>query len=240
METVTPAETAEQAQPYADLAAELHRIADDLTSLADSGMSMPYFAIGIQPAPKHRTDDDAVVAAVDAVGLALLGRRGGTGPWANSNGYRHSLDGMRGPVRFQIYQSVSDPGSRERDAELDRLRTENAILRGARDAGIDPTGTGYSRDVEPEQVEAAPGVDGEPVGHTAGRIAARPVREAVHWRTGGLLDLNNIACGAESGPFSMYPDRVTCPRCKSMADGDVPEGRVIGRAPVDEPASEVR
>jgi hypothetical protein len=83
------------------------------------------------------------------------------------------------------------------------------------------------RDVEPEQVEAAPGVDATAVGRPAGRAVARP-------------EPNRCAVADPHGPHRaefapvLEIEAFDCPG----VDDDVPEGRVIGRAPVDEPASE--
>lgn len=47
-------------------------------------------------------------------------------------------------------------------------------------------------------------------------VADEDLRETVHYRTGYLLDLN-IACGAQSGPFTKHLDKVTCRACLAKA-----------------------
>jgi len=134
----TPAElegSSSMTDPYAEIAAELRRIADDLTTLAGKGLPKPWFNISIQPATDERGNDDVVIPAVDAVAVALLGRPATTDPMS-SGGHMHRIAGTRGPVSLGVHQSVSSPEAREREAELARLRAELDALRTAAPAAM--------------------------------------------------------------------------------------------------------
>jgi hypothetical protein len=109
---------------YAEIAAQLRHMADDLDGLAGVGLPAPYFSIDIHP---HGESDEQIVATVDAVATALLGTPGETYPV--SGGFHHGHRGRRGPIWIGVYERVSDPAERERAAELARLRTEVAVYR---------------------------------------------------------------------------------------------------------------
>jgi hypothetical protein len=117
-----------QAGPYAEPAAELHRIADDVASITGD-MPGLYLALNVSPYGRD-LGDDAKTAAVDAIATALLGVRARTRQMS-SGSWHHTAHGRRGPVHLSIYDAVSDPATRDKDAELERLRAENAELRRA-------------------------------------------------------------------------------------------------------------
>lgn len=112
---------------YAAYAAELHRIADDLNALAGRGLAAAYVSIDIHP---HRAEgtDEQITAEVDAVATALLGRPGETYRLSGGS-YHHGARNDCEPVRVAVYNSVSDPDTRQRNAELAALRAELAALR---------------------------------------------------------------------------------------------------------------
>lgn len=109
--------------PWAEIATELRRIADDAEKLA--GEPAPgCLSLSIQPytpdpinrtQPKHYA---ATVAATDAVAQALLGKAATTRR-LNSGSFHHDASGYRGPVEVIVLQQVADP------AEVERLREKN-------------------------------------------------------------------------------------------------------------------
>jgi hypothetical protein len=107
---------------YAEIAAELRRMADDLDTLTGLGLPKPWLTLNIQP---HGDTDDEIIAGVDAVAGALLGKPGRTAR-LSGGAFHYDASGSRGLVRIGVYQAVSDPAARERDAELVRLRAELA------------------------------------------------------------------------------------------------------------------
>lgn len=92
--------------PFAAIAEELHRIADDLATLTDLS-DPPYFTINIQPAPRDQ-GDAATVAVVDAVTTALLGKPGHDQAM-RSGDYHYSAGGQRGLIQVDVRQSISGP-----------------------------------------------------------------------------------------------------------------------------------
>lgn len=123
-QNVTPAD------PYSEIAAELHCIADDLVKLGPGHPAPRWFELNIQP---HKASaDDETIAHVDDVAVTLLGKPATTDPMP-SGSYHHSASGSRGPVSVSVYQSVSSPELRE----LERLRAENAELRSAYGREVD-------------------------------------------------------------------------------------------------------
>jgi hypothetical protein len=124
---------AAKAGPYAEPAAELHRIADDVASI---GGNLPrlYLALNVSPYGQGLSDD-AKAAVVDAIATALLGVRAKTRQMS-SGSWHHTAHGRRGPVHLSIYDAVSDPATRDKDAELERLRAENAELRRTASAAV--------------------------------------------------------------------------------------------------------
>lgn len=128
---------AEQPDHFADLAAELRRVADDISNLIGSGLPKPgSFMISIQPGT--RGDVESTVRSVDAVANYLLGHPGqvqkmGGGAW--HYGADHE---RRGPVTIAIYQSIDTAWAEQhyaasqlaaREAELAKLQAEVDELR---------------------------------------------------------------------------------------------------------------
>jgi hypothetical protein len=118
--------------PWAAIAAELRRIADDAEKLA--GEPAPrMFSLNIQPfnadgiGASTAKGRPATVAAVDAVGMALVNKTGQTHRLSGGS-FHHSVDGQRGPIIFSIYQSVADPEAVDKDEEIKRLRSRVAEL----------------------------------------------------------------------------------------------------------------
>lgn len=119
-------------EPWAEIAAELHRIADDLLTLI--GEPAPCMvAVNIQPYTpdqidraqvKHRA---ATVSAVDAVTEALVGKAATTYPLSGGS-FHHGVRGDRGRIELGIYQSVADPQAVDADEEIARLRARVAEL----------------------------------------------------------------------------------------------------------------
>lgn len=144
---------------YAGIAAELHRIADDLAKLIDEP-DPACFTIYLQPS---RAETDAEVrACVDAVTTVLYGAPGEHKAMSCGD-YHYARYGYRGAIDLNIFQSVSGPPD-ERDMEIARLRAENAELRAARD-----TGYGREPDNGDDTAPIPPGVYGEHEGAPAGR-----------------------------------------------------------------------
>ena len=137
---LTPAEPADQPDPFAEIANELRVAAAGIETLIGSGLPKPgHFNLNIQPGTLG--DDDSTAVAVDALGLALVGRRGEVRPMSNGD-YHYDMGGQvqSGPISFSIYQSVSAEWAvkreaaavlAEREAELEKLRAEVAELRAA-------------------------------------------------------------------------------------------------------------
>lgn len=109
---------------YADLAATLHAIADDLATLAGTGKAS-YVGLSIHPAGE---DDEATIAAVDIVGQALLGKPGETREMIGGS-YHHGAHGNRGGVNVSVFNSVTPPRQRALEDELARLRAEVAAAK---------------------------------------------------------------------------------------------------------------
>ncbi len=145
-ENVQPTKPADQPDHFAVLAAELHRVADDIATLTGSGLPKPgQFQLNIQPGVPLDSDDDVTAAAVDAMAGALLGRRGEVQKMS-SGSYFYSTGGPhdRGPLSVMIYDGVSTEWAlkhdvaaaeaelTEREAELEKARVRVAELRAAR------------------------------------------------------------------------------------------------------------
>jgi hypothetical protein len=108
-------------------AAELHRIADDLASVTGD-LPRLYLALDVSPYGQDLSDD-AKTAVVDAVATALLGVKADTRQMSAGGSWHHTAHGRRGPVHLSVCAAVSDPATRDKDAELERLRAENTELR---------------------------------------------------------------------------------------------------------------
>lgn len=138
---VTPAETAAKPDPFAEVAAALYRIADDIVSLTGSGLPKPSVSLSIQLGSRSG-DDELTVRAVDAVSSALLGHPGQV--QLMSGGVYHYNNGDSneavGAVDVRVLYSISTEFAvkrhavsllAKREAELEQLRAEVAELRAA-------------------------------------------------------------------------------------------------------------
>ncbi len=119
--------------PYALVAAELHRIADSIATLAGSGLPQPSVSITILPGGHDDADSRTIVARIDRVAAALqvgpaTTRRLSGGGFYHGNSYASR---WRGPVSVAVFDEVPDPAALERDAEVERLRAELAALHDA-------------------------------------------------------------------------------------------------------------
>ena len=115
------------AGPYAAVAAELHRIADALATLP-ADMPEPYVSITLSNSSSSGVDDETRMAAVDAVGLAVLGERGQLDGGLASNGKRRygPHRQLMKPVYLSLFDTVTDPAE---VSEVERLRAELAEAR---------------------------------------------------------------------------------------------------------------
>lgn len=134
---------AEQADHFAQIAAELRKVADDVEALAGSGLPKPrQFQLNIQPG--GRGDGDLTARAVDAMAQALLGISGTVNEMGSGN-YHYGTDHLtRGPLQIVVYQGVPtewalandlnavDEAVAAREAELELLRAKAAELRASR------------------------------------------------------------------------------------------------------------
>lgn len=130
-ETVTPAEPTDQPMTYAGPVAELRRIADALEPLTlPAGEGRPWLEVLLLL--DTAAGVDAASAAV--VGVVATTKQDG-GMW------RHRATGKPffGVGNLTVQATVPGPAD-ERDAELERLRAENSLLRGAAAAGVDASG----------------------------------------------------------------------------------------------------
>jgi hypothetical protein len=121
---------------YADVAAELRRIADAIAPLS-AGMPAPSVSLTITNRGATAGEDDEVrVAAIDAVSLAVTGKPGAYGQTFTDGKARYgSRTVISYPVTVSIFDSVTPPGVRSEVAELraetKRLRAELAAARNA-------------------------------------------------------------------------------------------------------------
>lgn len=109
-----------------DIAADLRRIADafDLIEAVELE-AKPYVEVSMQPGGS----DDLVIARTDAIARALFGTTGAVQQMSDGV-WHYKAAGRYGVIGVDVYDRISDPGQRERDAELERLRAEVAELRG--------------------------------------------------------------------------------------------------------------
>src|SRR6266508_2105127 len=110
---------------YADLATELHAIADDLAGLAGRDLPELYLSIHMQPRVQG---DEAKIAAVDALAVALVGAPGQTVQLSGGS-YHHRFNGRRGPVSIDGLQQVTPPEQQALQEEIERARAELERLR---------------------------------------------------------------------------------------------------------------
>lgn len=131
-----PAEPAgREPSVWADIAAELRRIADDCMDLiGEPGPRL--FQLNIQPHNADGLQRDsaknraATMACVDTAATVLCGQPGTTYPVGGSS-FHHGAGGQRGPIDLKVYQSVADPDAVDPEQEIARLRAENEQLRAA-------------------------------------------------------------------------------------------------------------
>lgn len=124
----TPSDT------YQALAASLHGIADCIDHVArdvpEPIADCDYVVLSVLPSVARYPGDADRTEAVDVLGQAILGRVGERraspgGP----TGWTHIVEGRVGPVRVSLHTPIAGPGPDEVQAELIRLRAENAALR---------------------------------------------------------------------------------------------------------------
>jgi hypothetical protein len=96
---------------WAAIAAELHRIADDMLTLV--GHTPPgLFSIDVQPfgevhhppVPEQRDD---TIQAVDDVANVLLGKAAQTKEMSDGKSVHHTTSGRRGKILVSVYQAIT-------------------------------------------------------------------------------------------------------------------------------------
>jgi hypothetical protein len=109
-----------QPDPWAAIAAELHRIADDCEKLIGHAAPalvafdiQPFAEVIHPPVPGQRGE---IIQAVDDVAQALLGKSAETQALSDGKSFHHTISGRRGRISVGIYQAVADP------AEVEQLR----------------------------------------------------------------------------------------------------------------------
>jgi hypothetical protein len=157
-----PDQTVPTPDPYAELAAELRRTADDIEKLIGSGLPMPSF-IQLSVQPGTHAGDETTRVAIDTWALALLGRHGSLHKMSDGT-YHYDAEARRGPLSVQLYNSVSTEWAlaaehgeeiAKREAEIERLRAELAALK--------PAEYGRAVDNGDASAEVPNGVEGGPV-----------------------------------------------------------------------------
>lgn len=133
-----PTVQASEPTGYQATAAELRRIADAIEDL-ELTREVPYVTISFLPGA-HDATDEQKIADVDRVASAILGCAGQHVKHGRNSWY-HLVQAERAGVQISVQESITAPPD-ERDAELARLRTEVAELRGKTP---DASGFGYSR-----------------------------------------------------------------------------------------------
>lgn len=116
--------------PYAEVAAELHRMADALAGITTDLPPMNvHMSLSVPYQLRDGGEAEAVkVALVDAAGMALVGRSGKVGQ--SGSGWYYQADSDKGAVvRVWVYGPAKDPTLADKDAELERLRAELAAVR---------------------------------------------------------------------------------------------------------------
>lgn len=134
----------EQPDHFAEIAAELHQVADDVAKLIGSGLPKPrLFMLNIQPG-EGRSNDDLTARSVDAMAQFVLGVNGQVEKMGGGS-YHYGTDHLRrGPLEVVIYQGVSTEWAlrhdvaaakaelAEREAELEKARARVAELESER------------------------------------------------------------------------------------------------------------
>lgn len=182
MTNVQPETSPSEPSPWAEIAAELHRIADDFAKLEILDLPKPRSVrLGIQPGGRPGEADDAVIATVDTLGRAVLGKPGAVDEMSGGT-YHYDVEGTRGLVTFAVYREISAARVEQiaagkvladKEAELERLRAEVEKLR----ANADPTGLTYGRgdeaqDPQPTAGRVPPHLEDGRTGEVVGPIAA--------------------------------------------------------------------
>ena len=90
--------------PYAELAAQLHALADQVAALAGTGLPAPWVSVSIQPGGTGHSDT-ARTAAVDRVAQVVCGRPGHTVPAAGGR-VLHVAEGTYGPARVAVFEAL--------------------------------------------------------------------------------------------------------------------------------------
>lgn len=119
-QTVTDPSDERPTNGYAVAAAELRRIADALDTLPPVDKP-PYMQLSILPSN--------TVEAVDAIALAVLGKRGEGEP-AQEGKWRHKAEGNMPFIGYISIHAIVPGPPDPREAELAQLRAEVERLRG--------------------------------------------------------------------------------------------------------------
>lgn len=205
--------------PWADIAAELHKLADDVLALV--GEPAPAcFDISIQP----RNPDSylrslvknrpAIIATVDAIAMALLDKPSEDHRMSDGTFHRDAK-GRRGRISVSILTSIADPNAVDPEQEIARLRAEVAELRKKVQPArpIPPTDPddlprAWARADAPEDGElTTPGGDAKALVHyraslTAPTLCGRAVAD-LPWLDGTSSDHAEVTCPAciDEAPF---------------------------------------
>lgn len=167
------------------IAVELHRIAYDLGKVVNAQGDMPeprYVHLHVQPGG---SSEDATIAAVDGLGLAIAGKPGEPDEMSSRGGgvYHYAVEVQRGPVYFRVYREIStdralriieERKAADKDAEITRLRARVAELELTSDLGL-----AYTRaDDEPDDPTPVSGarVPAHTGGVTEGGLAEEVIR----------------------------------------------------------------
>jgi hypothetical protein len=184
---------------WADIAAELRKIADDCLDLI--GQPAPgCFDIDIHPLrishPPVLKERAATIEGIDTVAFVLLGKKAETREMSGGS-FHHTAKGRRGPITFSIYNAVADPAAVDPDEEIARLRAENEKLRA--ELGVeDPTGLTYGRDPEADPQPAAGRVPPH-FEHGRGAPFDEPVGPIVQLEASGLTKAADRSRGPLAG-----------------------------------------
>lgn len=135
----------QQPDHFAELASELHKVADDIATLVGSGLPKPrQFMLNIQPGT-HGDDDDLTARAVDGMAQALLGIDGKVELMSPGTYFYNTGHLKRGPLEVTIYQGISTEWAlrndvnaakaelAKREAELEKARALVVELESARE-----------------------------------------------------------------------------------------------------------
>lgn len=224
---------------WLEIAAELHSLANDVEKLADEP-APSCFQIHIQP---KAWNNAAAVAAVDAIALALLGKRGKTRLMGDGVYHRDAGDN-RGPIWVHTYRQVPEPHTAEiarLEARIAELRAQdepeggylfgsdhkmgthddrgctwpNGACVGHAPEPADPTGLLHSRaDDEPDDPTPVSGA--RVPAHTGGVTEGGLVDETPPGPVHMAYADGGTVCG-ESGAQSFLWTDVTCARCIDSA-----------------------